>query len=502
MVFGRSDKPFFSLGEVKLALRQFADAENLVIYCGAGVTIDHTGLGWETMLARAFDADDSLLEVMRPFAGFTQVATAFSSDSGDGNQAESGYEWQVVAERLRDYLYPGKGVRWEIGGMLDSLTNLALVTATLGKSVTVISTNYDDHLKDSLDEEAARAGGETPVEVFSELGDFEYPAFKSGAVQFYYLHGRIPECGSPSKHRVINELDYAQSRGQSVDFMRSVFAAERTALLILGSSISDPPLVDALALTRGQSGPRWALFALEPSHIHENSRCEAILQRLTVRARLLGLQLLIPDFVYQIPQFLTELAQVSGHKAGAEDFLASDLRYGRRLGRWWDAFGEDNTGESLYLKVRDTYGALLAYLRPDDSERLRLDLWLREAPSERQLTLMATTAGPFTDERLFKRRPIMLGTRNATIRSFVAGRPSLLDLEVLGAADAEARWKTFMVVPIQERVDLILTPVGAVTLSSDRLHSESCLSTISHEDRSQVLALLGAVLVPTEGDPT
>lgn len=499
-MFARSREPFFSSRSVKDALAEFADSKHWVIFCGAGVTIDQTGLGWEAMLARAFDGDPQLLSSMRSVADFPQIATALSGQSQPVDCSGSGYDWGLVAGQLKEFLYPAVGERWEIGGMVDSLTYLVLVAATVGKSVTVITTNYDDHLKRSLEDQARRMTDGPLIKVSSELPDFEQPTFESGTVEFFFLHGRIPESGAPSRHRVVNEIDYAQSRFQSVEFLRQVLSAPEAAVLILGSSLTDPPLIDSLALTRSVASTRVALYALEPSGLASNACCVEIVECLTSRARLLGLNLLTPDFLCQIPQFLTELSQAVAYPEGSAAFLASNARYGRRLERWWEEFSASKSTQELHDTVRETMASLLAYLDPADDECLRLDLWVRETPRERRLTLIASTAGPFTNERLLKRQSLRLGTKHATMRSFLAGRPRLLGLKHdLGwPSELDARWHSFLVVPVQARVDSILTPIGAVTLSSDKELSAACMTRLSAADRESVLALLGTILEPSE----
>lgn len=46
--------PFLSLPRVHRAINQLASQNDLVIYCGAGVTRDRTGLGWSELVSEVF----------------------------------------------------------------------------------------------------------------------------------------------------------------------------------------------------------------------------------------------------------------------------------------------------------------------------------------------------------------------------------------------------------------------------------------------------------------
>ncbi len=59
MSFSRSEPAFFHDNTTKRAVVKLASSDRLVVYCGAGVTIDRTGLNWSELLARLFDREES-----------------------------------------------------------------------------------------------------------------------------------------------------------------------------------------------------------------------------------------------------------------------------------------------------------------------------------------------------------------------------------------------------------------------------------------------------------
>lgn len=330
----------------------------------------------------------------------------------------------------------------------------------------------------------------------SEAEDLQSPSLGPGAVEFFYVHGRIPSNGSDiSLHRVLDEIDYATSRTRTVDFLQTVFSVPRSVVIIVGSSLTDPPLIDGLALTRTASNTRVALFALEPTGLYAEELCDEIIVRLQNRAKILGFELLVPDFLFQIPQFLTELSQAILDPAGPSAYLTSESRYGARLQEWWRGFNEHWTPETLHAAVRTAYSSVLPYLTSSDGEQLRLDLRVREEPERRQLTMVASTIGPLTDSRLLKREQLRLGSTHATLSAFVQGRPRYFGLEDFDWPEGfHGRWKSFLVVPLQAQIGEILTPVGAATLSSNLVPSHSAIGRLSREDRNRTLALIRAML--------
>src|SRR3954454_14189494 len=55
--FRRSVDQFFHQPSTRHALRDLSSGRSLVIYCGAGVTIDRTSMGWGGLIAAIFRPD-------------------------------------------------------------------------------------------------------------------------------------------------------------------------------------------------------------------------------------------------------------------------------------------------------------------------------------------------------------------------------------------------------------------------------------------------------------
>ncbi len=495
----RSETAFFMEPSTKDALRRLADAKHLVVFCGAGVTIDQTGMSWVALLEQVFTARSGM-ETAAKSMDWPQVASALFEKARIDAGAKRKEQQKAVTSRLASLLYPPQSSRWESGELVDSLAKLAVTAAVRGRSVTLITTNYDTHLEARVQEHVREQHRPRVKVVVAALEEERRPA-KNGEVQIVYMHGRIPQNGKPTGRCVLTETDYAATRRSFSRRVSTLIRRSGSAMLILGSSLADPPLIDALASTVGQSKvPRVALYPLLPTSIYKHDDYEAALDLMHARCQHLDLDLLFPDFLFQVPEFCKELGLAIA-AAIPSDHVDGDRRYGKRLDQWWQEFepvlDKPELASEVLLETLNTVRDILSQKRhkaPKD-EIYRLDLWLRDTPKDRHLVQWASSVGPIWERALLRRQELDLRSKHATVRGFQSGHPRLYTLDDLGLAeeDETMRWKHFLVVPvfdsIMDKAASPMLPVGAATLCASSSSPHTLLNA-NPKEMSLVVQIL------------
>lgn len=500
--FGRSEVPFFHAESTKRALAHLCDCDRVVIYCGAGVTIDRTGLGWTDLIKEIFDHDSKSareyptheeiesLSLNLPPAWLASVLTQYVLDDRTTHSALQ----TRLASKLAISLYQENG--WKAGRLSTSVAKLALWSAQIKGSARIITTNYDTYIEDALGSQLVRMqlldGLPIPELRVRVLGERRprHIGRPSPFVELTYVHGRVDRDHAYRGHLVVSEHDYATTHDRVVGELVDAFKSARTGVVILGASLSDAPLVEALARTSAHEN-RYALVPMRSMGFteHPSELAHRLTQHAVKRGELLGLTVLTPDFRFQSAQFCEELLLTltipEGSAAALSDQLG--LRYGTRLLTWWKKW-ESTTSAKDFDVMWESMTESVARLRTiianaravtDDKEAFRLEFWVRADPSgQRGLTLWATSDGPLFDRSALKREPLGLGTESASISAFIEGRPELRDVTDLSQrASRHARWRSFLSVPIYvpttELQDHL--PVAVMTLSSNKALGDSAL---------------------------
>lgn len=271
------------------------DSKSIVIYCGAGVTADRTGVGWLGLINRVADKlmecpdsrliknletcfdndkDDKKLQSARnavkeylndedvPLEVKATMVEALAKNEKNNNDAIQ----KVFAEAL----YRDSG--WHRGRTLQKLVDFIVISACMGKSISIITTNYDTYieraickrlqfLKDSNLSEDSESKKPLP-----ELSWVAYKRVNSGpndevrevkppeplfsgdeggsSIEVNYIHGRIAENGDLDGSLVFSEQDYAASHDGTVEKLIKWF--EKGPTIIVGASLNDVPLVRGL----------------------------------------------------------------------------------------------------------------------------------------------------------------------------------------------------------------------------------------------------------------
>jgi SIR2-like domain len=347
-----------------------------------------------------------------------------------------------------------------------------------------------------------------------------------GQLELVYLHGRVPQSGGHSGKLVMSERDYHTSHDRVSSELEDLFRADKSALLILGASMTDPPLLTALAATHERPS-RYALIPVQSAGIVGAANSEDFEQSRAIvglRGLHFGVRFLIPDFHYQIAQFCEEILACVGLAPDTASYLhdREQIRYGLRLQAWWDRWRDTeyyHTPDKIYLHLSDSLRAIRELLRGygtrephrETPEQLKIELWIRDVPTaNRRLALWGSSVGTLVDRSILRAEDLRNGSGNASMRAFVEGQPQYVPQETLAMELKRlpqlplrrSRWETFLSVPI--RADdapdgrLVGVPVGVVTLASMSKIRDSDIpyrSSKQMEELVQILTALGQTLL-------
>lgn len=527
-----SDRPFFSRTRTKLALdaleQTSLEAGRFLVYGGAGVTIDRSSLNWRGMV-------DGLLSqyVLDPIArqdifdesSILEAASLaiefFRKDYGDHYR-------ERIADRLRVMLYmPGD---WQAGALASNIASLVAEMGSHGIGYVVATPNYDDYLAEALSEEL---GGAlqiiTTVERGSENGlvtgeaiaaswldsRAEVQSMYDGKNVIVQLHGLIPRNRGVNNGEVIppviGELDYFGSERYTYKALRALL--EGTPALFVGTSLTDRPLLQALADTRRASPPRYAVVPVGLHHEHERDRQRGLRSAMLERFQHFGVVPVYVDYYFQIAQFVDELARLSRVRGGnvdpatepeavesaeqsaeplpdQDEIVVSSMEdagplddvttYGQRLRQWaldWSELQEAEPDAELVTSMLTSFALneVRSILDVSSAEITKLELWVRDDPTTlRGLRLYASSVSRHLQEASARRALFSNESRISAIRAFVAGRPIVASID--NGASPNQRWRTYLSLPIRlnDSGDVYgRLPVGALVLASMREISTS-----------------------------
>lgn len=536
-------KPFLSQSSTLVALEKLVSGESLTIYCGAGVTRGHTGLTWRQLILEIGKGAVSLNNSMSSKNRLESLNMIYKAPDITPDQFASmvvenaqedlalddlGVE-AFIANQLATALY--KKNPWNRGVIVGNVTKLAMYTAMAGKPVQILTTNYDTHIEDSFDrfirdwKEWAKGSvnhGEQlwPGLRWKSLGrnSSQRTIYRArgdaSTVEIVYLHGRVAEDGRTSGDVVLTEADYGRTLDIVKNFTQKALRRQNDHLLIVGASITDPPLVRALTQTRKVHNYRLALQKL-PTELRDLPPKTSTdnVGLLDSRARHLGVDMLHPDSYGQIGQFCEEAAICFFNNWGAPGTYSrkqSGVRYGQRLSSWWPKWnhGANSHISSDYRTMKDSLTKALTYLPNNQtSENFRLELWVRRKSDlqDRTITLWATSTGPIVDRRFLRQESLVTTAKNASVRALQDGKPVLLSISRdLALNDDSSRWKTYLSVPILIHVNPNnrlggRVPVGVVTMASSAVYHKSSLRQLAEDNPHEMERLINYLIAAGRG---
>jgi hypothetical protein len=504
--YQRAEYPFFKQPETPSAIVDLADSEHLTIYCGAGVTIDRTGLGWGDLifelLRPVFSISDSELTETDAVLLRNALSPLDLSSILEGYVKKMGRENPYVPV-LQQVLYRGRV--WESGVLVQNVARLAVGLSVLHRKVSIVTSNYDTYIEDALNRhlDQLQAHGEFSLPGFTvkAVGDdavvrIREPQREGGNIDVTYLHGRVHLTEGLAGRLAVSETEYHQVRGQVVKTLLSEFAGR--SVLVLGASLTDPPLLDSLLETLPSSASvdtkpntRYALMPASSTRLTVNAEeFPRLGTHLKQRMKRYEVDLLLPDFNSQIAQFCQEVLTCANMGPQLEEYARetprSPQRYGERLCTWWSNwYKARDVGDDQYF--HDELVKCLRDLRKlnnwslDGPEFYKIELWVRHNPrdSSRKLALWSGSMGILNDRGIMKFADIKLDTNNASVRSFVEGKPVWLNRDDLKLAELSerkrrwieklnGRWDRYLAVPI--RLDTLpghpMLAVGVITLAA------------------------------------
>lgn len=540
-----SGYPFFLRAEPTLdALKSLSSSSDLVIYCGAGVTIDRTGLSWTKLLqAILYEAGSRDRDHRERQHKAIEYILGNLRDEEQRASVITEYFTEGHPERANDFLTPilqrvlYDKYTWSEGMLLRNIARLAFVASVRLKSVTIVTTNYDVYLEEAfLDETkllADRDATEIPglIRRISPVlpSDEEWrpetisePVGTDRYVELVYLHGRVPRSGKPTEGTIVlDEFSYARSLAAVTAQLRKHL--EDRSVLIVGASVTDGPLIQALTLTKTVDAAKKRFAVIHPTLAVDGNdealkfkdaggRKKTLTQKdvdelLAYRGRQIGITQLYPISHSQTAQFVEELElsirfrRTPTAPAGEYEDVATGINYEARLQAWADEWEKNApTPQAAHEALVAGLAGISAILKGTKAENdaLRLEIWVRIAPSSdnRTLTLFANTTGPLLAQNVLRRDEIGPDSSNASVRAFMQGRPLMQPLGDLGLeSPASSRWKDFFSVPLSLLIDTEVdgqpyaasVPCGVITLAGLK---EANLETRFHELPSEEIEKL------------
>ncbi|WP_082008106.1 SIR2 family protein [Microbacterium mangrovi] len=530
--------PFFLRDAATLdAIDAISAADDIVVYCGAGVSIDRTGLSWPMMIDGVFneaknrdrrnrERDHKTLElILNGIKDQPQRASIISQFFTEGRHLSAR---DFLTPKLQQVLYEDNG--WSEGLLLRHLVRLAINGVLRVHSLTILTTNYDTYIEEEFDgvyerlvRTIAEVGGSQSVpglEVCVADNDPLSTAWHSrithephrtdAKVRLVYLHGRVPRAGGASEGTIVfDERSYSDTRAAVADHITETIRGR--ALLVLGASLTDGPLIEALGRTAQGAEGRFALVRpdlpqLDPSPVTEYTSHgakhhvteEDAKRILAYRGQHLGVKVLHPLGHSQTAQFVHELGiAIRLHRSTKKQYRAAktDFSYERRLQRWANDWGSNHRapGDAHQYLADALKNQIVTRIPEKDGENasLRLEVWVRMRPgtANRTLTLFANSTGPFLiEDHLLRREEISSTSTNASVCTLLMGKPQVNTLSDLrGEVPRPTRWTTFLSIPIylhvrreiSKRTFSGIVPTGVVTLCGQ---GESRLAERIEED--------------------
>lgn len=471
----RSDPPFFESSDVLSAIHEVATRDELVVYAGAGATIDSINLGWPELVTALIEKHpDDFTDGESDY--FTSFVRRHSPQSISGSVVRAYYEQQFLEDatdqlvnRIRVLLYNRDS--WRGGQLANSIANLACARAAAGKITRVVTTNYDDFLEQSLQLAVQRLSNSPLAQHDLEVRrtiirpdrKTKLAAPRPRSLDIVYLHGHVPRSGKWIRP-VLSEADYVDSEAESASVLTRLLG--QSDALIIGSSLIDPPLLKALKATASPGLRRTALVPLQDKAWAEAPPDErkAHIRHMTSRVQSFGVKPVFPDFYVQVSQFAIEAA--FGAREGGY-VPATGGQYGERLwdwwSRWWAEVGADEHAAQIadHSYLVDELAKLTPLLSPTGP--LKLEIWVRWAPSasNRFMRLWASSASCISSTALMRNGQIENDSPYVSVRTFCDGRPVL---ERMPTSTSD-RWTEYLAKPIWlPEPDEI--PVAVVTLAA------------------------------------
>ena len=356
-------------------------SERIVVYCGAGVTLSRTGLGWgqlvkklservvpllpkRSVLDSAFGdlysrdkAAEKLQEYFTDHVSQPLKNATLLSELLERHSKETGITFTLeekLFEILAECLYAqyanekDRDVYPDRFEFLSFLCRTVTALSSEGKEIAVVTTNYDTYIESEINVAASAPVDDVSIKIkkygFQQDARSVPLEWQDHSIPFVYLHGRVPR--SQERERddrkykiVLSEGQYAAAEKRVSSWLAAV-SKRADCFLILGASMEDRPLLRFLQQNRKNRekanpssvcGDVILVKASDPNGVNERRlslaerKCQVEIERL--RYAHIGVDYFVPLPTYSdIPVFLRDaLLLLRRHSGQALDEKGRDV---------------------------------------------------------------------------------------------------------------------------------------------------------------------------------
>ena len=494
------------------------DSKSIVIYCGAGVTADRTGVGWLGLINRVADklmecSDSRLIKNLETCSAFddckddkkpqsarkavkeylndedvplevkaTMVEALAKNENNENNDA--------IRKVFAEALYRDSG--WHRGRTLQKLVDFIVISACMGKSISIITTNYDTYIERAIRErleflDDPNLSEDSELEFLddpnlsedSELEFLDDPnlsedseskkplpklswvAYKrvnsepndevreveeskvlfegdkeGSSIEVNYIHGSITENGDLRGSLVFSERNYADGHDRTVKKLIKWF--EKGPTIIVGASLNDVPLVRSLLEFKRTIKERG-----EGSH----AGIYAILRRIAIdsedisdqfqlsRAEVLGIKLLMFDSYNDIPDIFSNLIALCaqgidgyGGKLPCELALEDWIGQTAKFSRKISEYGYEMSS----IVIDEIFKKLIG-----EEEKIKIEFWFvgyaEGSSDEKVLRVWTNSVGPTFTTGLRREEGILRDNEKkvASVKAYCSGIPEIISIDEL-----------------------------------------------------------------------
>jgi hypothetical protein len=405
------DKGFFERPSTTAYIEELAALPNVTLLAGAGVSADLGAPLWTDLMtaillkwtrqlpelmqltrAQRKNAALEVIEALGSHLSPAAIGSILRTIAASRHPLDDREKSEDFRREIRDLNRAG---RTPGGFLARSVGILALSLRQAGRPVTVVTTNYDDHIEAAMPHIHRYVPALSPFELVERADSITDAS--ANVVPVIHLNGSIKEGtrGEPDRGLVIGEADFFARYGSTgslieehswrSEMLDSVLGG--TSTVFIGSSVTDPDILSALALTKGHGSSRYSI-QIRPDMTFEghgkNTSRRLADSLLAARFEHLGVVPIFVDFKHQVPQLLREVALKVRQQDGYQSYMD-------RLNDWWGywsdlAGGADsrrstdlqNVWHETLRRVRDIADSQLRRLSKPDDEMVMVEVWLRD----------------------------------------------------------------------------------------------------------------------------
>lgn len=515
----------FSSEDYDSAISRIVSVDHVVIYCGAGVSQALTGLSWGDLIkamVRNLESDlvsveddspnklltkgqyEALIEyIQSPNNSPQRNASIVDEFISALSRLPAGRDHDIfLRDTMRSVLYENLIEGYRTPPLIEGICSFVVLLMESNKKVSVVTTNYDTHIehalrarlrqdrsgKDSM-RNSAPSASHYDMFIYSNCDDFDATMCQPGQVDFHYIHGRVGKSsdaeltqpdGKPicDGNIVFSEFDYYHSQGKTVEKLEKL-VGENDCIVIVGSSLDDPPLVQWIQQDRERgrsqqdrerrSSPKdqarvIVLQSIDLEPETEPRRKETKRRDICgfKRARLehLGVDKYLPFRSFgAIPDFFRDT--VIEHSDVTASTTSKNHTY-RELREWSQKVDSKLRQQRNLTKLSKMLhndapriAKFINALMPEGYDiEFKTELWLRginpHAGDPYYLVKAIDSAGPtlVPELRRVEYSARRFPSRSTALRALQFGRSELISLLGLGLESDASRWQAFYAVPL------------------------------------------------------